>query len=116
LDAALFRGSFMQFIIGLFILLFVVLFFVAYAITVEFDKNELPKIVGAALGASFSAAVAILLFYVVVKCAELLIWAVILGKPLLCAIVITSRSKALPKPRFRHSRATATDDKYIVSS
>jgi len=53
----------MQFIIGLFILLFVVLFFVAYAITVEFDKNELPKIVGAALGASFSAAVAILLFY-----------------------------------------------------
>jgi ABC-type Fe3+-siderophore transport system permease subunit len=53
----------MHLIIGAFVVLLVVMFFVAYAITMAFDEKELPKIVGAAFGASFSAAVAILLFY-----------------------------------------------------
>jgi hypothetical protein len=52
----------MHLIIGAFVVLLVVMFFVAYAITMAFDEKELPKIVGAAF-ASFSAAVAILLFY-----------------------------------------------------
>jgi hypothetical protein len=53
----------MQLIIGAFIVLLVAMFLVAHQITMAFDEKELPKIVGAAFGASFSAAVAILLFY-----------------------------------------------------
>jgi ABC-type Fe3+-siderophore transport system permease subunit len=52
-----------QFIVGLFVVLLLVFFLVAHQVAVTYNPEELPKIVGAALGAAFSAAVAILLFY-----------------------------------------------------